>query len=145
MTAQMLVQFAVSSVLILTMVVIHGLGLALLARVVHSETQEEHTRHLTPLSLRGIAFTVVIVFGLFALHGIEIWSFALFYLAVNALPTLESALYFSSITYGTIGYSDSAVALEWRLVAAFEGIAGIILLGWSTAFFVRLLGRIGPH
>jgi len=54
-------------------------------------------------------------------------------------------LYFSSITYGTIGYSDSAIALEWRLVAAFEGIAGIILLGWSTAFFVRLLGRIGPH
>ena len=145
MTAQMLVQFAVSSLLILAMVVIHGLGLGVLARVVRSEAHEEHTRHLTPLSLRGMAFTVVIVFGLFVLHGIEIWSFALFYLAVNALPTLESALYFSSITYGTIGYSDSAVALEWRLVAAFEGIAGIILLGWSTAFFVRLLGRIGPQ
>ena len=69
MTAQMVIQFAVASVLILTMVVIHGLGLAVLARVVRSETQEEHTRHLTSLSLRGMSFTVVIVFGLFALHG----------------------------------------------------------------------------
>lgn len=145
MTAQMLVQFAVSSALILVMVVIHGVGLALLARLVRSETLEEHNLHLTPLSLRGMAFTVVVVFGLFALHGVEIWSFALFYRAVEALPTLESALYFSSITYGTIGYDDDTVTHQWRLVAAFEGIAGIILLGWSTAFFVRLLGRIGPR
>ena len=141
----MLVQFAVSSGLILAMVVVHGIGLALLAQVVRSETREEHIRHLTPLSPRGMVFTVIIVFGLFALHGIEIWCFALFYLAVGAVPTLEGALYFSSITYGAIGYSDAAIAIEWRLVAAFEGIAGIILLGWSTAFFVRLLGRSGTH
>ena len=92
-----------------------------------------------------MVFTVIIVFGLFALHGVEIWTFALFYRAVGAVPTLESALYFSSITYGTIGYADDLVTHQWRLVAAFEGIAGIILLGWSTAFFVRLLGRIGPR
>ena len=145
MTAQMLVQFAVSSALILLLVIVHALGLATLARVVRSETREEHSRHLTPLSLRGVVFTVVVVFGLFALHGLEIWVFALFYLFAEALPTLESALYFSSITYGTIGYSDGAIALQWRLVAAFEGIAGIVLLGWSTAFFVRMLGRIGAH
>lgn len=145
MTAQMFIQFAVSSVLILAVVVLHGTGLALLARLVRSETLEEHSRHLTPLSLRGMAFTVVVVFGLFALHGVEIWTFAVFYLAVDALPTLESALYFSSITYGTIGYDDDMVTHQWRLVAAFEGIAGIILLGWSTAFFVRLIGRIGPR
>ncbi len=141
----MLVQFAASSALVLAMVILHALGLAVLAQVVRSETREEHTRHLTPLSLRGLAFTVLIVFGLFVLHGIEIWTFALFFLAVDALPDLESALYFSSITYGTIGYNDDAIAPAWRLVAAFEGIAGIILLGWSTAFFVRLLGRIGSH
>jgi hypothetical protein len=141
----MLVQFALSSALIMTMVVMHALGLAALAHFVRDETREEHNRHLTPLSLRGVVFTVIIVFGLFALHGAEIWLFALFFLVVEALPNLESALYFSSITYGTIGYSDAAIAPEWRLVAAFEGIAGIILLGWSTAFFVRLLGRIGAH
>lgn len=145
MTSQMLVQFVVSSALILAVVLIHGTGLALLARVVRSESIEEHSRHLTPLSLRGMTFTVIVVFGLFLLHGIEIWIFAWFYLAVDALPTLESSLYFSSITYGTIGYDDDLVTHQWRLVAAFEGIAGVILLGWSTAFFVRLIGRLGPR
>ncbi|HEX2794424.1 MAG TPA: hypothetical protein VHN58_08355 [Croceicoccus sp.] len=29
---------------------------------------------------------------------------------------------------------------NWRLVGAPEGICGIILLGWSTAYFVRILG-----
>ena len=32
---------------------------------------------------------------------------------------------------------------EWRLVAAIEGVNGIILLGWSTAFFVTGMRRLG--
>lgn len=145
MTEQMLVQIALASGLILVVVVMHGLGLTLLAWTVRNETHEEHARHLTPLSIRGLAFTVAIVFGLFVLHGAEIWLFAMVYLLVDALPNLETALYFSSITYATIGYNDAAIAHDWRLIAAFEGIAGIILLGWSTAFFVRLLARIGAR
>ena len=145
MTNQMFVQFALSTAMILLIVTIHGLGLAMLSRVVRGETQQEHAHHIPPMSLRGMGFTLGVVLGLFALHGTEIWLFALLFLGVGALPTLESALYFSSITYGTIGYSDSEIALRWRLVAAFEGIAGVILLGWSTAFFVRLLGRIGAR
>ena len=35
-----------------------------------------------------------------------------------------------------VGYSDAAMAEQWRLVSAIEGINGIILIGWSTAFFV---------
>ena len=30
----------------------------------------------------------------------------------------------------------------WRLVSAIEGINGIILIGWSTAFFVTLIARM---
>jgi hypothetical protein len=52
------------------------------------------------------------------------------------------AVYFSTITYGAIGYSDAAMAEQWRLVSAIEGINGIILLGWSTAFFITVLARL---
>nr|WP_237688735.1 ion channel [Croceicoccus gelatinilyticus] len=68
--------------------------------------------------------------------------FALFFRAVGALPTLESAIYYSTISYGAIGYDDVAMASDWRIVGALEGICGIILLGWSTAYFVRILGRL---
>ena len=30
----------------------------------------------------------------------------------------------------------------WRNVAALESIAGVMMLGWSTAYFVRILGHI---
>jgi hypothetical protein len=34
------------------------------------------------------------------------------------------------------------MAEQWRLVSAIEGINGIIFIGWSTAFFVTLMGRL---
>lgn len=80
--------------------------------------------------------------GLFALHGVAIWLYALLYLLLGAIPELREAVYFSTITYATIGYDDHALAPEWALVAAIEGINGIILLGWSTAFFVNAMTRM---
>ncbi|PLK27941.1 hypothetical protein C0V78_11475 [Novosphingobium sp. TH158] len=80
-----------------------------------------------------------------ALHGVEIWAFAIVYLATGAVTGLENALYFSTISYSTVGYNDAHIVQEWRLLGAFESILGMILLGWSTAFFFRMLGRIDAH
>ena len=94
------------------------------------------------MSRRGLAVTLAVILGLFALHGVEIWSYALLYLAIGSVDGLREAVYFSTITYGAIGYSDAAMAERWRLVSAIEGINGIILIGWSTAFFVTLIARM---
>jgi hypothetical protein len=80
--------------------------------------------------------------GLFVLLGIEIWLYAGFYLFVGALPSLEAALYFSTASYTTVGYGDVVLAPGWRVLGAIESANGIILLGWSTAFFVAIVGRI---
>ena len=64
---------------------------------------------------------------------------------MGAIPSLENALYFSTISYSTVGYNDTHILPEWRLLGAFESILGMILLGWSTAFFFRMLGRIDAH
>ncbi len=79
---------------------------------------------------------------LFVIHGLEIWLYAFFYLMVEALPDLSSALYFSTISYSTVGFSDALILPIWRNVAALESIAGVMMLGWSTAYFVRILGHI---
>lgn len=126
-------------------VVFHGLGLASLSKAMRSEASVERLRHIEPLSPRGAAFTLLIVLAIIVLHGIEIWSFALLYLALDAIGSLEEAIYFSTISYSTVGYSDSHIAGEWRLLGAFESILGMILIGWSTAFFFRMLGRIDAH
>lgn len=145
MDNNLLPQFAVSSVMVALCVAIHGFGLFGVNRALRTEAAIERLQHIAPLSPRGVVFTLGVVIAMLALHGLEIWLFAFAYLALGAIPQLEPALYFSTISYSTVGYSDVHVAEAWRLLGAFESVLGIFLLGWSTAFFFRMIGRIDPH
>ncbi|MBR0553073.1 ion channel [Stakelama marina] len=139
----MIAQLAIATAMVLLTVAIHGGGIIALVRLMRLEAAEERSSHIMHASWRGFLFVLTLVLGLFALHGIEIWLYALLYLLGGALGDLEHAVYFSTITYATIGYDDQGLAQAWRLVAAIEGINGVILLGWSTAFFVTVVGRLG--
>ena len=141
----MLIQFAVSTAMLVLCVFVHGAGLFSLSRAIRSERSIERMQHVAPLSLHGGVFTLLIVLAIFVLHGIEIWLFALMYVGIGAIDGIENALYFSTISYSTVGYSDTHVTPEWRLLGPFESILGIVLLGWSTAFFFRVMSRIDPH
>ena len=138
----MLAELALSTVMVTLTVLIHAAGLYALSRLLRLEGREEAQEHVLAMSRRGLTVTLVVILGLFALHGVEIWSYAMLYLAIGSVDGLREAVYFSTITYGAIGYSDAAMAERWRLVSAIEGINGIILIGWSTAFFVTLIARM---
>jgi predicted exporter len=142
---QLAVQFGVATLMVLLCVAIHGIGLFGLNRALRTEAALERLEHLKPLSPRGAVFTLGAVIAMLALHGIEIWLFALVYLVLGAILDLEAALYFSTISYSTVGYNDTHIAHQWRLLGAFESVLGIFLIGWSTAFFFRMIGRIDPH
>ena len=142
MTTFLFFNFALSSAMLVICVGVHGLGLFGLTKALRVEAIEEKESRVTPLSFRGAIFTFTIVLGLIAIHAIEIWVYALLYLLIGAVSGLEDALYYSTISYSTVGYNDDLMAHEWRLIGAFESISGMILLGWSTAFFFRMLGRI---
>jgi hypothetical protein len=76
------------------------------------------------------------------LHLAEILVWALFYLWRHAMPDLQSALYFSAVTYTTTGYGDLVLAEGWRLLGAVEALTGILMCGWSTGFFVAVVNRL---
>ena len=138
----LIAELILATIMVLLTVGIHATGLYGLSRVLRVEESEEAMEHVHPLSSRGIAVTFIVTLALFMLHGIEIWLYAFLYLGIGSVEGLREAIYFSTITYGAIGYSDAAMAEEWRLVSAIEGINGIILIGWSTAFFVTLIARM---
>ena len=75
------------------------------------------------------------------LHLIEISTWAFFYVWKGAMPDLQSALYFSAVTYTTTGYGDLVLPQEWRLVGAIEALTGILMCGWSTGFFFVVVSR----
>ncbi len=76
------------------------------------------------------------------LHLIEIALWAFLYLWRQAMPDVQSALYFSAVTYTTTGYGDLVLPLDWRLVGAIEALTGILMCGWSTGFFFAVVDRI---
>ena len=138
----MLGELALATAMVLVTVIIHAVGLYAVARLLRLEEREEAAAHIHPLSARGFATTLIVILALIALHGTEIWLYAFVYQAIGAIEGLRNAVYFSTITYGAIGYDDAAMAEEWRLVSAIEGINGVILIGWSTAFFVMVVLRM---
>jgi voltage-gated potassium channel Kch len=76
------------------------------------------------------------------LHVIEIITWALIYAWLRAMPDLQSALYFSAVTYTTTGYGDLVLPEDWRLVGAIEALTGILMCGWSTGFFFAVVSRM---
>jgi len=85
---------------------------------------------------------LLVVLGLVAVHTVEVWLYAVGYLAVGALHDLESALYFSTTSFTTLGYGDIVLDRHWRLFGAIEGANGLLLFGWSTAFMLSIIHRL---
>lgn len=97
-------------------------------------------RRLSPFT--NVARILVAAFGIFFLHTVEIWPWATVFWSLGCFSVFEQALYFSTSTYVTIGYGDVVLPVGKRILGAVEGANGIILLGWSTAFFFSVVDRM---
>ena len=91
---------------------------------------------------RSLALLIVIAWGAIVVHLIEITVWATYYTWTKAMPDLHSSLYFSLVTYTTVGYGDLVLPKEWRLVGGIEALTGILMCGWSTAFFFAVVSRL---
>lgn len=91
---------------------------------------------------RQATLILFVVFGIFALHTAEIWTYAALYRLLGEVATFEGALYFSTVSFSTLGYGDIVLSPRWRLVGAIEGANGMILLAWSTAFLLTVTSRL---
>lgn len=87
---------------------------------------------------------VATVLGIFMIHAFQIWIWAITYWGIHALPDFHMSLYFSTVTFSTLGYGDVILSDQWRILGALEGIAGFIHIGWSTAYLITASTRYGP-
>ncbi|MND28741.1 Ion channel [compost metagenome] len=92
--------------------------------------------------MRILSLTAII---LMLLHYMEIALWAAVYFVIpelSQLGTWEEAIYFSMITYTTVGYGDITLPAIWRVMSGFEAMNGILLFGWSTAMFYAVAQRM---
>jgi hypothetical protein len=97
------------------------------------------------LTVPGKAGVVIqtVLFMVF-LHFVEIliWAMAYILVAAEEFESVEAAIYFSAVTFTTLGYGDITLSSNWRLLSGFEAIGGIVLIGWTTAFIYAVLQRM---
>jgi hypothetical protein len=134
----MLSQLTYGAVLIAITVLVHAVCLEGMIKLWRAISMEIKARW------RVIAISLLVT-GIFATHIIEIWVWAIFYFFVEEIRTWESALYFSTSSFTTLGYGDLTLSEDWRLLGSIEGINGMILFGWSTAFIFAGVRRIYDH
>jgi len=117
-------------------VVVHAIGVTLALRRMGRE----------PRGVRGFGrltwLLIMLASWMVLFHLAEITVWAWFFSWKQAMPDLQTAIYFSATTYTTTGYGDLVLPAEWRLVGSVEALTGILMCGWSTGFFFAAVNRI---
>jgi len=89
------------------------------------------------------------------LSALTVWMFlaivleaglwALLYLfnpLISTLPDLETAFYFSMVTFTTLGFGDVVLTGQWRTLASIQAANGVIIFGWTTALIFYFIQHI---
>lgn len=134
-----LIELVIGTIMISLTVGIHALALDRLVFTL---------KHFAPFSSRVFdrawktPVLMVTVLGVFTSHIAQIWLWAGLYLTIGIFHELESALYFSTTMFTTLGLGDIVLGRDWRLLSVFEAANGFILFGWSTAFIFEIMSAL---
>jgi voltage-gated potassium channel len=94
--------------------------------------------------LRSAALVVRITHLMIVLHVSQILLWAGFF-RWKCFPSWESALYFSTTSYSTVGYGDLVLPGSWRLLGPIEAITGVLMCGLSAGFLFAIVTRLVEH
>ena len=95
-----------------------------------------------PFIVKTTIAMVAVVLWLILGISLSAWSWAGVFMIANVFQNLESALYFSIVTFTTLGYGDITLDTQWRLLASFTAVNGLIIFGLNTAFLVEFSSRL---
>jgi hypothetical protein len=135
----MIENLALAAAMVCATVTVHFGGLLILLRTLRYRGSRFHAHE----SILGqVALILTVVLGIFLIHTLEIWFYAVVYHLIGAVQDFEAALYFSTVTFVSLGYGDIVLTKDWRLFGAIEAANGVILFAWSTAFLLSVTSRL---
>ena len=125
--------------------ILASLLLIAVTTTIHYEALRAMYVALPSLSIPSRTKLLVVIFGAFAAHLLEIGVYGgALYLLVQHLGvgelrgsigfSFENCLYFSAETYTSLGFGDITPVGPLRLLAGVEALNGLLLIGWSASF-----------
>ena len=131
-------EILIGSILIVITIVIHGTATRYVIHLVNKQSDPQNKFHKHPKEYWVSAMVLL----LFVASLVESFIWAICYMVINAMQTIEQAMYFSLVTYTTLGYGDLTLSKSWRLLSSFEAANGIIIFGWSTAIVMAVVQKL---
>ena len=134
----MLREIGLACLLMLATTSVHTAGMFVAMRLTrwHQQNPGRFMKVMHSLRVGG----VIILMFLVAIVEVLLW--ALTYLWIDALDNFYDAIYFSMVTFTTLGYGDIVPKGQWRLLASSQAACGIIMFGWTTAIVISVVQRI---
>jgi len=134
-----LLKIAIGALLMVMTTAIHTIGMMMALQLIKRQEGAQKSRWLRKTNIHLVSVIVLMMFFV-SLAEVLIWACT--YLALRASEGLEQAVYFSMVTFTTLGYGDVLLDERWRLLASFEAANGIIMFGWTTAIVIAAVQRI---
>lgn len=132
-------QLYIGSAMVALTVVIHTVGIIGLIAIFRTLGSRFSDNPSYIALTRILVITIVVIF---LIHTVEIWLWAVLYFWLGEFSSFERALYFSTVTFTTLGYGDITLHARWQLLSGFEAANGIILFGVSTAFVIGAIRKL---
>ena len=135
----MLNEIVIAAAIVSVCLMIHLAGILLMAEWLF---QWRETLDRSP-TRKVFALLIVTLFGgILLLHLIQTGLWAVFYYTQNLFDDFETSLYFSMVSFTTLGYGDVLLPKKWRLLGVVEGFSGVLLCGISTAFIFAVINGV---
>lgn len=126
-------------------------ALVAMAVMIHYEMLYRLSRLMPTLVIKHRYRLVVGIFGALVAHIVEIWMFAFGYYILIQFTSLGSlniivgetpqnvqnlmdCVYYSFITYTTLGFGDVIPTETLRFLTGLESLTGLVLITWTASF-----------
>ena len=129
-------QLAWGTVLIVLSIAIQATLMAVAVRTIRRHAAWlSRPPHLPKLAGAFCGVSLWLLAGLSA----SVWIWAVFLLWAGALADLELSLYFSLVSFTTLGFGDILLDKPHRLLSGMMAADGLILFGLTTAFLIEFI------
>lgn len=76
---------------------------------------------------------------------VQVAFWAVLYRALGAFEDFETAMYFSGVTFTSLGYGDVVLTAHIRLLAPLQAANGLMMFGITTALFFSAVQQATAH
>jgi hypothetical protein len=138
----------------LTLNIVTGLAMMVLTIIIHSvfmvvgakiaKWRRSHFGTVRKEAVRAVLLSFLTIWMFLAIV-IEAGLWSMLYLLnplITALPDLETAFYFSMVTFTTLGFGDVVLIGQWRTLASIQAANGVIIFGWTTALIFYFIQHV---